>query len=341
MDSVGRIKKEDIGFILAQMAFIIFSVIRFYDHGFVVMRNMPFLSLKNIHAAIFGCAVYYFVIILFSLVSLAYSREEKKKQTAYLLTAMSIVMIPVFLPENYLGVVDMYSSILGFLCLILLHSKYLDRLVGVVIFLMVRWDITAAFTWGLWLLAFVFYLSYRDRESVIEEPSGGKKNALLFAAVLYVIGCAMPRFNGTSYGRLFEPRFELSVSQAVIVLLLLLPFAVLFIRLIVSLARETSRPAARISYYTMFLAAFPAIIVWFLQGDYYRGLYYMTAEPVLAMLMLVEGERIRGVENPAAHVSVWDSSRSVRVFLLLYLAFTVFFLMYGRPLLLEEVLLKY
>mgnify|MGYP002856712077 CR=1 FL=1 len=341
MENEGKIKKEDLGFILAQVAFMVFAVIRFYDRAYVVMRNMPLPALKNQHMAAAGTAMYFISILLFSLVSLAYSREEKKKQVAYLLTAASIVMIPAFLPENYFGVIDVYSSVLGFFCLILLHSKYLDKLVGVLIFLMIRWDMTAAVTWGIWLLAFVFYLTYRDRESVREEPSGGKKYALLFTVVLYIIGCVIPHSDSTSYDRFFEPRFEINLTSAVITLIFLLPFAVLYIRLLILLAQSLHRKVAKLSYYCMFFAAFPSFIMWFLKGDYYRGIYYLVAESVLGMLMLVEGERLRGEENPASHKSVWDSSKSMRLFLLLYLAFVMFFFMYGKPLLLEEQLLEY
>ena len=341
MGTEGAIKKEDIGFILAQIGFMIFSVIRFYDRAYVVMRNMPFPGLRDKHVAAVSTEIYFLMILLYSFLSLVHSREEKKKQTAYLLTAMSIVMVPAFLPENYFGVIDLYSSMLGFYCLMLLYSRYLDKLVGVLIFLMTRWDITSAFTWGIWLVAFVFYLTYRDRESVREEPSGGKKNALLFTVALYVVGCVLPRKAQTSYGRLFEPRYELTLLQAVVTLAFLLPFAVMFVRLLILLAGQMRRFVARLSYYGLFFAALPGFVVWFLQRDYYRAIYYLVAEAVLSMLILVEGERLRGEENPAAHKSVWDSSRSMRVFLLLYLAFVVFFFLYGRPLLLEEQLLEY
>ena len=335
------VKKEDIAFLVAQIAFMIYAVIRFYDRAFIPMRNVPFPGLKDQRVAILGTVLYFAFMLLFSLVSLVYVDQEKKKQVAYLLTAVSVVMIPAFLPENYFGVIDVYSGILGLLCLILLHSKYMDKLAGVVIFLMVRWDITAAITWGIWLLAFIFYLTYRDRESILDEPSGGKKNALLFAVVLYVVGCAMPRTDRTSYGRFFEPRYELSLPQAIITLIFIIPFAILFVRLLILLAGHVRRFVARMSYYCMFIAAIPSFVVWLLQGDYYRGIYYLMAESVLGMLILVEGEKLRGEENPASHASVWDSSKSVRVFLLLYLTFTVFFFMYGKPLLLEEQLLEY
>ena len=341
MENRVTIKKEDLGFILAQAAFMVFAVIRFYDRAFIPMRNMPLEALKDQGTAIRGCMIYFFVILCFSFVSLAYAREEKKKQVGFLLTVLSVVMIPVFLPENYFGVIDMYSSILGLLSLILLHSKYADRFAGILIFLMVRWDITSAFTWGIWLLAYLFYLTYRDRESVSEEPSGGKKTALAFAVALFIVGCIIPRKEPSSWNSLFEPRYELTLQQGVITFIFLIPFAVLYIRLLINLASEMRRFWPRFSYYCMFFAAFLGFAVWFLNGDHYRAVYYLVAESVLGMLVLVQGERLRGTELDASHKSVWDASRWVRVFLLLYLVFVMFFFMYGRPLLLEEQLLKY
>ncbi|MCR5097690.1 MAG: hypothetical protein K6B14_01940 [Lachnospiraceae bacterium] len=336
-----RIKKEDLGFFAAQAAFMIFAVIRFYDRSFVPMRNMHFDRLLDKKTACMGCAVYFFVILLFSLVSLAHAREEKKKQVAFLLTAMSVVFVPAFLPENYLGVIDMYSAILGFLALMLLHCKYADRFAGILIFLMIRWDITSAFTWGIWLLAYTFYLTYRDRESVSEEPSGGKKIALAFATAMFVAGCAIPRGGNTSWDRAFEPRYELTSTQGIITLIFLIPFAVLYLRLLYHLASEMRRFMPRLSYYCLFFAALLGFTVWYLKGDLYRAILYLAGESILGMLVLVQGERLRGYELPASHKSIWDSSRWVRVFLLLYLVFVMFFFVYGRPLLLEEQLLKY
>lgn len=341
MDSSVRIKKEDVGFIIAQAAFMIYAVIRFYDRAFVPMRDMPMDSLIDKNTACIGCAIYFFVILLFSLVSLIYTREEKKKQVAFLLTAMSVVFVPVFLPKNYLGVTDMYSCIIGFLSMILLHSKYADRFVGILMFLMIRWDITAAFTWGIWLLAYVFYLTYRDRESVREEPSGGKITALCFALVLYIVGCIIPRRGDTKWEEAFEPRYELTQVQGIITLVLLLPFAILFLRLLINLAREMRRFMPRLSYYCLFFSALPGFAVWFLKGDYYRSILYLAGASILGMLVLLQGERLRGMELTAAKKSIWDSSRWVRVFLLMYLVFVLFFFVYGRPLLLEEQLLKY
>ena len=335
------VKKEDIGFVFAQACFVVFSIIRFYDRSFIPMRNMPYEPLKDQGTAVMGTAIYFFMILAFSLVSLIYVGEEKKKQVGFLLTVLSVVMIPVFLPENYFGVIDLYSSILGFLALILLHFRYVDRFAGILIFLMLRWDITSAFTWGIWLLAFIFYLTYRDRESVSEEPSGGKKTALVFAIALYVVGCIIPRKPYSSWNALFEPRFELSMKQGIITLIFLIPFAVLYIRLLKNLAAEMRRFFPKLSYYCLFFAALLGFAVWFLHGDHYRAIYYLVAESVLGMLVLVQGERLRGVELDASHKSIWDSSRWVRVFLLLYLVFVMCFFMYGSPLLLEEQLLKY
>ncbi len=341
MEREYKIKKEDLGFVFAQGLFIIYSVIRFYDRAFVPMRNMPLEALKEQRYACLGTFLYFLILLLFSLVSLVYCGEEKKKQVGFLLTVLSVTMIPAFLPENYFGVIDVYSAALGFLSLILLHSKYNDRLVGIFIFLMIRWDITAAISWGLWLLAYTFYLTYRDKESISEEPSGGKKTALLFTVVLYIVACVIPRKSYSTWNRIFEPRYELTLTKGIIAILLLLPMAVLFFRLLYNLAMEMKRFLPRFSYYCLFFAALPAFVVWFLNGDYYRAIFYLTSEAVISMLVLMQGERLRGMELSASHKSIWDSSRWIRVFLLLYLAFVMFFLVYGQPLLLEEQLLEY
>ncbi len=336
-----RIKKEDIAFLIAQAAFMIFAVIRIYDRSFIPMDHMPVDALYDKRTACIGCAVYFFAILIFSLVTLVSTCDEKKGQVAFLLTAMSVVMVPVYLPENYLGVIDMYSAIMGFLALSVLQSKKALNYVGVIIFLIIRWDIVSAATWGVWLMAFVFYLTLRQKESDDNETYGKKRIALVATAVLFLGALVIPvrgqnRWDGID----FEPRYELTLQQGIITLLFLLPFVFLFIRLLWRLASTRREFSLRLSYYCLFFAALPGFAVWFLEGDYYRSIYYAAAEVILSMLVLVRGESMSGSEHFSKD-SIWDNSRWARVFLLLYLIFVMINFMYGRPLLLEEQLLKY
>ncbi len=341
MENKGIIKKEDLAFLFAQAAFMVFSVIRFYDRAFVAMEIVPLPALRSQQTAIVGTGLYFVVILLFSFVSLSLSAPEKKKQTAYLLTAMSVVMVPAFLPENYFGVIDMYSAMLGFLCLILLHSKTGYRLSGVMLFIITRWDLSAAVTWGVWILAYMFYLTYRTMDDEDELSRKKKYNNLVLSVFLFIAGCGFPGAGRIGWHDAFEPRYEFTGKQALMVAIFLIPFGIMFIRLLILLAANMKDFIARLGHYCLFFAALPGFAVWFLRGDYYRAIYYLMAEASLAMLILLQGERISTGENPGARESVWDNNRWLRIFLLLYLACTVFFFMYGRPLLLEEQLLDY
>ncbi len=336
-----RIKKEDVAFLIAQAAFMIFAVIRFYDRSFIPMDHMPLDALYDRHTACIGCAIYFFVILLFSLVTLVSTDEEKKSLVAFLLTAMSVVMVPVYLPENYLGVIDMYSAIMGFLALTVLQSKKAIRYVGIIIFLIIRWDIISAATWGVWLVAFVFYLTFRTNEGDDNKSLGEKRIALIATVVLFLAALAIPvkgqnRWDGSA----LEPRYELTLQQGILTVLFLMPLVFLFIRQLWRLASARREFLSRFSYYCLFFSALPGFAVWFLAGDHYRSIYYAAAEMILSMLVLVRGESLSGSEH-LSNGSTWDTSRWGRVFLLLYLIFVMINFMYGRPLLLEEQLLKY
>ncbi len=341
MEKKGTIKKEDIAFLFALAAFMVFSVIRFYDRAFIAMGITPLPALRSQNTAIMGTGLYFVAILLYSLVALSQCAPEKKKQTAYLLTVMSIIMVPAFLPENYFGVIDIYSAMLGFLCVILLYSENGYRFAAVGLFIVTRWDLTAAVTWGVWILAFIFYLTNRDMDGDDVISQKKKKNNLALSAFLFIAGVGFPGAGRILWHDAFEPRYELTGKQALMLAVFLIPFALMFIRLIIILASNMRDFIARLGYYCLIFAALPGFAVWFLRGDFYRAIFYLMTEAALSMLILLQGERVSTFENPGARESVWDNNRWLRIFLLLYLACTVFFFMYGKPLLLEEQLLDY
>lgn len=275
-------------FIVAMIMLAIVELLRFFDRT-LLFHSAPMGILQNYTFAKILLGIYMIVIMLLFAIMLTKTDMAYQKDMRYLIAFISVFALPMFANLNYFGTMDVVALIIGMIMIgIVCIEKYwiimpvMSLAMGIICPM-------SLVTVAALIFALLFY----------EYVRTNKKHLIAYSIVnilLSLLGLAVSRKMGYFTT---DSMYALSLKKFLFVCLLMIPYAIIAIKMMMAILNRAGKKSA---YICLFTAGLPAILVYGLLADYsrvifYGFIYYLFALAVLLIkqdqIVLVVYEEIR------------------------------------------------
>lgn len=256
-----KLTKEDFIFLAVLLLFSFIAASRFFDHT-LLFHSAPMGLLQQYEFSQLVYTGYLFVLFLFFALILKKNSFEKRKDIYYLITFLTIFMVPMYLYTDYFGTMDVYAWILAMFSMMLLDMEKAEWLIVILAFVSTLICPMSLFYTICMLTAMLLYKTQKKE----------KKQYLYLAVGTGIGGVAGVLVTMTMGYFTTDAQQSLSWHKFVLVIMLLSPYMFILFRFwdgIIQRAEEKMK----VAYIVLFLGGLPSVFATLYIQDFHRAIF--------------------------------------------------------------------
>jgi|GEM_PF-2197106 len=268
-------KKKDIVYIGASICFMILLVVRFWDRE-IQDTNHLFQQMNVLRIGEIITIIFFGVMIIYMYFTLKRNEGAVKKSVYYLLALLMVLIIPIYLCDNYFGTGDVYSWVLILIALICAIAADIDF---IAVILLLGAQLLCPMHNLAGIFAVFIVLLYK---SIIQKKKASTV-WLVVGAILYwaeYVGLYMTHhLSGASMHRI-------SLTKFIVSIVLLSPIIIFVLKFLWDMIKA-GKTKEKLLYIAVILGGVVNFTVLTIMGDYCRAVVLTTAYFVVVCLSLL------------------------------------------------------
>lgn len=313
-----KLNAVDRKFLISYVCLIVLCILRVSKWG-KGPHAARLLILDDYYLSIVMTVVMFIVLFLLFMISLKRTENKSKNKVFYVIMMISIMLIPTYVHDNYMGSMDVYGIICGAVSLMLIIANRFEWGSIVLTAIAVFINPMCIFSVGIIVPITILY----------KAVFGKNKKELIICLILCVtevLAFFVARLTGMFF---LDAQPILDIKKMIVIMAFLIPFIITAIIMYYKLVKKSQGTERKLYYILSVFVGVPGFLIWSVAGDYTRAIVNLFICYGLWLLVILtnrEGVFMSVTEGVCKEIKKWVPVNAV---IIIYIAAIMIFWMCG------------